>query len=521
MAKQLTAMARAPSPASSFAVGVVLGAVVACVVVSRDSGVVFPSRRLLGAAEDCSFEEGTGWASVKRVDRWATLQHLNPDILNHVYVPPKGSGGFAFAGHAGPKGAMLFGRAPFDFGERTLIPSQCDDVDVVVVGEYHDQERCTLVTAADDMAVPRHVARMERATKPIRPGDAFDNTTWRAFTRYRGYNVYDRGGALTNPQYAARGAALFTRLWSRIDDVRRGLAPILEAAAAHTPRGYAMTMGAEAKGAVIVMAVNWSNFDLLLNFLRSACARAIDVRNLVVFAGDAEVERALRDVGVLVFRHEALGDVEGASRGYGDGVFANMMWLKTASVFLVNDLGYDLLFQDADLYWWRAPWDYFARRPDVDTAWMDDGARSVRFMPHFPNSGYFLVRANVRTNFFLQTLALSQGTVFAVGGSQQAVISTVVTEHHAAYGLGVLILPYRPFPSGKHYHHNKALWAKIESGAYEPYCFHMCWTANKADKLKFLAESGLWYLEDGCDLDALAAATPEARRRCALGACAG
>jgi len=35
------------------------------------------------------------------------------------------------------------------------------------------------------------------------------------------------------------------------------------------------------------MCVNWGNLDLLMNFLRSACARGIDVGNLVVFAADA------------------------------------------------------------------------------------------------------------------------------------------------------------------------------------------------------------------------------------------
>ena len=44
-----------------------------------------------------------------------------------------------------------------------------------------------------------------------------------------------------------------------------------------------------------------------------------------------------------------------------------MMWLKTTCVYLVNALGYDLLFQDADLFWWKDPWVYFAHRPDIDS----------------------------------------------------------------------------------------------------------------------------------------------------------
>ena len=150
------------------------------------------------------------------------------------------------------------------------------------------------------------------------------------------------------------------RLLSKLDNVRAALAPVLAAAAAHTPPEYAATMGSTSKGAVLLMCINWGNLDLMLNFLRSACHRDIDVRNLVVFAADDKVEAALKAVGVHTFSHAALGQFDAnAARSYGDHTFVEMMWLKLTCVYLVNDLGYDLLFQDADLYWWRAPWAYF------------------------------------------------------------------------------------------------------------------------------------------------------------------
>mmetsp|Transcript_22633 Transcript_22633/g.75072 ORF Transcript_22633/g.75072 Transcript_22633/m.75072 type:complete len:327 (+) Transcript_22633:115-1095(+) len=318
-------------------------------------------------------------------------------------------------------------------------------------------------------------------------------------------------------RHRVRARELLATLASQIDAVRGELAPILAEAAKHTPAAYARTMGDTSRGAVLVMAINWGNFDLLLNFLRSACDRRVDVRNLVVFAGDDRVYGALKDVGVLTFRHEALGEFgEAAARVYGDRTFSTMMWLKMTSAYLVNDLGYDLLFQDADLYWWRDPWAYFAARPDVETFWMDDGARTSRFAPHFPNTGYYLLRANARTAVLAETLVGMYDVVLA-WQSHQAVVSQVLGEMHALHALTVQILEKEAFPSGKQLHHNRPLFAKIADGSYEPYCFHMCWTSGKVDKLKFLKQAKLWLLEPACDLKALADAAPEVRRRCAYG----
>ena len=33
----------------------------------------------------------------------------------------------------------------------------------------------------------------------------------------------------------------------------------------------------------------------------------------------------------------------------------------------------------------------------------------------------------------------------------------------------------------------------------DPYAFHMCWTASKVDKLKYLQQLGGWFLHPTCD----------------------
>ena len=150
---------------------------------------------------------------------------------------------------------------------------------------------------------------------------------------------------------------------------------------------------------------------------------------------------------------------------------------------------------------------------------MDDGARTSRFAPHYPNTGYYLLRANRRTAILCETLVGMYDVVLA-WQSHQAVVSQVLGEMHALHALTVVILDKETFPSGKQLHHNRPLFARIAAGEYEPYCFHMCWTAGKEDKLKFLKQEKLWYLDASCDLDKIAGADDAKLRQCAYGACA-
>ena len=49
------------------------------------------------------------------------------------------------------------------------------------------------------------------------------------------------------------------------------------------------------------------------------------------------------------------------------------------------------------------------------------------------------------------------------------------------------------------YHHQKTVVRQILKGIEpQPYIFHMCWTENKMDKLKYMSEIGIWYLKPEC-----------------------
>ncbi|KAH8065457.1 nucleotide-diphospho-sugar transferase [Aureococcus anophagefferens] len=476
--------------AIQFTCGVALGAVLALVWVAREHEAPPLRRRLTD--ENCV--AGAGWTGFKRAERYAALQHVDADNANHKRP------GDVYASWRGPANAWVLGtNGTFDGGENALIPEACAELDVAVVNE----DRCVLVSRHDE---PGAVPGAGHVYRYVAEGGA-----WAPLSRYEsGYTL----GPMPE-KHRVRARELLATLMSQIDAVRGELAPILAEAAEHTPAAYARTMGDTSRGAVLVMAINWGNFDLLLNFLRSACDRRVDVRNLVVFAGDDRVYGALKDVGVLTFRHEALGEFgEAAARVWRPHVLDDDVVEDDVRVsrqrprlrFAVPGRGPLLVARPLGLLR-RA-----ARRRDVL-----DGRRRADgpLRAGVSNTGYYAVRATDRTAKFLGEVLMLYEFVL-LRSSQQVVVTEVLAEHHARFGLTFKQLPWWNFPSGKHFHHNKAFFSTVLDGSYEPYCFHMCWTSGKVDKLKFLKQAKLWLLEPACDLKALADAAPEVRRSCDL-----
>jgi len=62
-----------------------------------------------------------------------------------------------------------------------------------------------------------------------------------------------------------------------------------------------------------------------------------------------------------------------------------MMLAKVISVQLVSMLGYDLLFSDVDVVWFKDPLEYFngpnSSLKEHDLIFQDDGSRTLRYAP--------------------------------------------------------------------------------------------------------------------------------------------
>lgn len=166
---------------------------------------------------------------------------------------------------------------------------------------------------------------------------------------------------------------------------------------------------------------------------------------------------------------------------------------------------YDVLFQDADLVWFKSPWEASGLRPTqasererdptpaphtsnhhsspsqvfddpaIDGYFMDDGARSERFAPLFANSGFYFLRANPMVQHFMQTVMFRWGRrhgrrqagkgavapthqplshlhsydMIVQYASQQTLVIQALHEHVARNGLRVRILPFTDFAGGQ------------------------------------------------------------------------
>ena len=204
---------------------------------------------------------------------------------------------------------------------------------------------------------------------------------------------------------AARARARRRRLaFDRADAMSRELKVALARVALPARGAAASRFARRGLGRVLLTVADSRTVHLVLNFVASA--RRLDAdAGLLVIAADAAAQRILQRARVPTFRHAALGDVAGGDYGaYGDRAFVDAMWLKTAAVYAASVLGYDVLFQDADVVWLRPDvWDA-VYAPATDSAWMDDGVRTDRFAPFFANSGFYLLRATWRYELLLAHL---------------------------------------------------------------------------------------------------------------------
>ena len=199
------------------------------------------------------------------------------------------------------------------------------------------------------------------------------------------------------------------------------------------------------------------------------------------------------------------GDMpSGEAKHYGDAAFVAMMLAKVLCVQMVNYLGYDLLFQDVDVVWYKNPLEYFHDPKnefrDFDMYFQDDGAHTTRYAPLSANSGFYYVRNNQRTRYLFTSL-LYNGDQILTSHSHQEALVQLMNEHSSLFGLRVKVLSrdMDEFPGGWHYHrHSKDYMIKVVKEEITPIIFHMSWTKNKDNKLKFFQQMGQWYTNEVC-----------------------
>jgi Nucleotide-diphospho-sugar transferase len=183
-----------------------------------------------------------------------------------------------------------------------------------------------------------------------------------------------------------------------------------------------------------------------------------------------------------------------------------MALAKMRSAQLVSSLGYDFIFQDVDVVWYKHPIQYFADDNGAnafDIYFQEDGARTLMFAPYDANSGFYFVRNNERTRHYLTSVLMSADFTLSTF-NDQIVFGVVLSEHAVLHGLRVKILPRfdMQFPGGKNFHDRtnagKSRMKRVLDGTSNSYIFHMSWTHSSVDKDLFFRQLGLWYLHDQC-----------------------
>lgn len=255
-------------------------------------------------------------------------------------------------------------------------------------------------------------------------------------------------------------------------------------------------------GPIIVMVANYGQSQFFINFCCSARARGLDISRVLLFATDQETHEIAQAMGINVFYDSRIFESipSEAAVDYQDLNYGRIMMSKVYCVHLVNALGYDLLFQDVDLVWYRDPMPYFTeRQDDFDMYFQHDGKHHPsRFAPLAANTGFYYVRHNARTEHFFSVF-VRMGDLVITERSHQAAFTTLANEHMSLRGLRVKVLAedHRLFLSGFHIHSDKRKMRQTKLGSHIPFILHVNWMNGKDKQLKLNA-TGNWYVQDSC-----------------------
>ena len=154
---------------------------------------------------------------------------------------------------------------------------------------------------------------------------------------------------------------------------------------------------------------------------------------------------------------------------------------------------------DVDIVWNSDPLEYFKHSDlqDFDILFQDDGARSIRFAPYAANSGFYFARHNERTRYFFISM-LYHADYLLISKSHQQLMSMLLPEMNSSIGLRVKTIQDTEIPGGFHFLSRKEFIRDIVTGKTDVLAFLMHWTSSIEDKLHYMRQMGMWYLQDDC-----------------------
>jgi hypothetical protein len=284
--------------------------------------------------------------------------------------------------------------------------------------------------------------------------------------------------------------SILTKYLSSLESVLAQLRPIAQQVAVNNT--------------IVVLVCNFGQSELLVNFVCSSRSRNLDL-SLLVFATDQETYDLAIAHGIGAFYDETNFEnmpKEAAGR-YADATFTKMMLAKVYCVQMISMLGFDVLFQDVDLLWYRNPLDFFhdieSPLAGFDAYFQDDGNHGLFYAPYSANTGFYYIRNNDKTRHFFNSFLMAGDLIFATH-SHQVPLVALLSEHASMYGLRVKIFSRteNDWPGGHAFHRRNDFMKDVLAGVAHPYIFHMSWTHSKENKIRFFQQFGEWYVQDKC-----------------------
>lgn len=239
--------------------------------------------------------------------------------------------------------------------------ANCDYLNVILTDVGHERKQCIALMGQHESY---HVQRWMRiptigalnSSLPLRLVGRFIDQTGR-----------DRV-EIPSPKQAQHHWIVLQHYLASIDSVLEELRPLAERAVRNNT--------------LVVMFSNHGQSELIINFCCSARARSLDLSAVLVFATDIETKELLDGLGLTVFYDKRNFErlPSDAAKDFGDETFSTMMLAKVFCIQTAIMLGYDILFQDADIVWFKDPLPFFHNESlsSFDILLADDGSMSPR-----------------------------------------------------------------------------------------------------------------------------------------------
>lgn len=302
------------------------------------------------------------------------------------------------------------------------------------------------------------------------------------------------------------------------------------------PELWAQAKSIARNNTIILMAFNHGELNLFINWVCSCKMHHLNIDHLLVYAADAKLKKVLDEMGISNFHlPELFGNFkETTSRAFGNHEWLEFGQLKMLITKPLLDGGFNVLFQDVDMIWFKDPIANTVSDETIegnDMVFQHVGFPRWTFSPVEANSGFFYMRGNAFSRWCWDRMFYGHETIGLWSTSQQLSLNHHLGLCQAIYDVKVATYDRLTYPSGW-VTQNKTLleiisnraellaldtmqkantlseWqteflksprskqAAYRADAENLVVYHTNWTPNTVEKFTKNKGMRLWYLDD-------------------------